>query len=148
MKNGDLYVANLCTLIPLATKEADLKAKKLQMFPCAVSSWIWTLHHPHTVTLGQTICGLFTVAYSVWKREEDVQTKHKHHNTIQINKKIKNVINQCMLHLGRDVGETSKRWSGAHMRFSKCIDTILSWTELNWTFGREFHTNFQITEKY
>ena len=155
MKNGALYVANLCTLIPLAMKEANLKIKKLQMFACAVHSWIWTLHHPHTVTLGQSICRLCRLLTLFEKGRRMYIQNNNTYNTMQKNNW--NVINQCMLHLGRDVGETSKRWSGAHMGFSKCIDTILTWTELNWTEPnswerityQELHQLwFQITEKY
>ena len=32
-------------------------------------------------------------------------------------------------HFKGEVGETSERWGGTHMGFSKCIDTILNWTE-------------------
>ena len=46
-------------------------------------------------------------------------------------------------------GETSERPGGAHMGFSKCIDTILNWTELNRPLQNQAKVVFRVnTVKY
>ena len=49
-----------------------------------------------------------------------------------------------------NIGETPERRGGAHMGLPECIDTILNWTELNWTvcflLEMDFHSDFSVLQ--
>ena len=98
------------------------------MGACSVDA-LWCLHVLHFLdTTGRhktkELMALVKWGREVWKKEVINNLPWK-------DERGSSSVRQTLEYFKGNAGETSKRWGGACMGFSKRIDTILCWTELN-----------------